>query len=333
MGYYEEIFEGKTSFNEEEEKELNDKLKKNNWFENQFNEAKSFTDFSTSIKESKDKEGNITYESHLIKPIVAFLNSLEGQGTLFLGIYSGGAGQNKFLDVRPINKKFIKGEEHLRNLILSGLGIYPFELNKPQIDPKKITFKKGFVFVVDVKRTNREATYYSRITDYIYQRHNNQSTKLSLIESFSFINSKIVPRIYLKYQIKDSEPDKIQIDLFCENRGFTPGKYVTGIIVLQHDENITVTHSELELKENTTTIKKYLFILGYPPGKLLAYPGLPMGVGSIIVQKKDTNSISIIKFEIKIFEDKGVSDQRLTLMLSDNRTLTVDYQESFKTYI
>jgi len=195
--YIEKIFEGKNNFSDEGLIELNSKLKSNYFIENQYNEAKTFGGKKTNSDNNFIKDNEELYEKHIIKPIVGFLNSIEGFGYLYLGISSGGPRESKFLNIEPVDKKIIKSEDILEQIIVDKLGIYPNLSDTYKLIIEKISFNSGAVFIVSIKKNKNNCIFYSRLTDNIYRRNSGSTKKLNFIESLRFIESIKSPKLSL----------------------------------------------------------------------------------------------------------------------------------------
>lgn len=311
--YFEKIFEGKIKFNNNELTKLNKKIKQEIFNENQFNEAKYF------LNEDKIRPNEELYETHIIKPIVSFLNSHEGFGNLYLGIHTGGSGKSKFLNIKPISNKIIKGEDDLRDLIFNKLGTLPIAHEKPKIEIKKVEFKSGNVFVVFVEMPNNYSVYYSRITDYIYKRNSDESKKLSLIESLQLIESKKNPRVSLKLTHKKlTRKDKfreITYGVELINKGLEPSFFTTGIIRIKFKGNNQTTikskPNSWELIESDASSSKYQFCHGMPPNFIPIYPIINSNLGDLVIRTKDFFELD---FVVKILDKKGMTSQKFSLI-------------------
>ncbi len=317
--YLQDIFEGKSKFNNDELTELNKKLKQGSFNEGQFNEAKYFHN------KDKIRSQNNLYEGHIIKPIVGFLNSYEGFGNLYLGIDTGGSGKSRFLDIKPINKKIIKGEDDLRDLIFNKLGVLPASPEKPKMEIKRIEFETGNVFVIFIEKTNNYSVYYSRLTDYIYKRNSDVTNKLSLIENLQLIESKKNPRLSLKLIPKKYTPidvgstkkknsTEITYDVKIINEGLEPSFFTTGMISIKFKGNnktkIKSTPSIWELTKSDDSLYKYQFYCGMPPQHMPIYPIINSSVGELVIS---TENFFNLDFEIKILDKKGITRQEFSL--------------------
>ncbi len=320
QSYLQDIFEGKSQFDEEELKELNKKIKQGSFNEDQFNEAKYFLNLE-KIRPTKE-----LHEGHIIKPIIGFLNSYEGFGNLYLGICTGGSGKSKFLEIKPISEKIIKGEDDLRDLIFNKLGALPMSHEKPQIKIKKIRFELGNVFIVFVERSNNYSTYYSRITDYIYKRNSDETKKLNLIESLQLIESKKNPRLSLKLIPKKPSPRKsvtvdgktiteITYDVELINEGLEPSFFTTGIILIKikGDNNTVIKRKPSTWQGNKSEASSYTyqFSCGMHPNHIPIYPRVKTSSGELVI---NTENFFDLDFEITILDKKGITEQKFSLV-------------------
>ena len=317
--YLQSIFEGKSKFSDDELRKLNKKIKKEFFNENQFNEAKYF------YNKNKIRSNEVLYETHIIKPIVGFLNSHEGFGNLYLGIDTGGSGKSKFLNIKPINKKIIKGEDDLRDLIFNKLGIFPTSHEKPKMEIKKIEFKTGNVFVVFIEKINNYSVYYSRLTDYTYKRNSDETKKLSMIENLQLIESKKNPRVSLKLKLKSVRPASTRVlrkrdttdfvyGVNLINEGLEPSFFITGIVLIKFMGNYNPTIKKSpwgEPIEKHGSWEKYQFNCGMPPREIPVYPTINFELGELIITTE--NHFFNLDFVIKILDKKGITEQKFSL--------------------
>jgi len=317
--YLQDIFEGKSKFSHTELAKLNRKIKREFYTENQFNEAKYFHNID-KIRRTQE-----LYESHIIKPLIGFLNSYEGFGNLYLGIDTGGSGKSKFLEIKPISNKVIKSEEDLRDLIFEKLGTLPISHEKPKIEIKKIEFKSGNIFIVFIERSNNYSAYYSRITENIYKRNMDETKKLSLIESLQLIESKKNPRLSLKLTPKNYNSEvigptenefftEITYDVEIINEGLEPSFFTTGIIHIKFKGNNQTTiknkPSIWRLIESDSSSCKYQFSHGMPPNPMPIYPIINSNSGKLVIRTKNFFDLDFI---IEILDKKGVTSQKFSL--------------------
>ncbi len=336
----------KIKFSLDEQEKLNEKLKKNNWIENQFNEAKFFNNID------KIRSDEVLYESHLIKPLVGFLNSLEGFGTLYLGIDTGGNGCPKFLGVKPIKKEIIKNEEALRSLIFDKLGILPYSIEKPKIEIEKIEFKEGNVFIVFIERKNNNSGYYSRITNQIYKRNADETNRFDLVDSLHFLESKKNPQLRLNFQpkmptteyrglLKQIAITNYVYNVVISNEGLEPGFFVTGIVevkINRHPEidvskkiNI-LTPNNWKFISQKEDLEIYQFNVGMNLNNAPIYPKIGMNFGEFKVNTEG-NTLDI-EIRSTIADTKGISEQEFNLGIKweeENKTISFGpHDEKFK---
>jgi hypothetical protein len=317
--YSREIFDGKDKFDDDELIKLNKKLKQETFNETQFNEAKYFHN------NGKIRANHELYEGHIVKPLVGFLNSYGGFGNLYLGIDTGGSGKSKFLEIQPINKKLIRGDEDLRKLIFDKLGTLPFSHEKPRVEIKKIKFKSGNVFIVFIERCNNYSVYYSRITDYIYKRNLDETKRLDLLESLQLVETKKNPRLSIELTPKSYNPvavgtikkkrvTEITYGVRILNEGMEPSFFTTGIVLIKFKENnktrIKAVPGGWRLIEERALFNKYQFDLGMGAQARPIYPTIGTFLGDLVITTEDFFDLDL---EIKILDKKGIASQSFSL--------------------
>ncbi len=316
-----EIFDGKESFDDEDLDNLNKTIKSMNLIENQFNEAKALG--------NKDKitDDENLYEDILIKPIIAFLNSFDGFGNLYLGISTGGQGNPKFLDIRPIEEKFIKNEEYLRNLITNKIGIIPKPYEFPKIEIKKIKFPSGNVFIINVSKTSNSLAYYSKLTNKVYKRSADQSSSLNLVETLQLIESKKNPQVRLKCKFLSVNPDhsifektkehEYAYELELINEGLEPSELITGLIQIspwpfsEYVPKIEFS-SPFISKRDESFPETYQFCYGIPSHSMPVYPIIPTLFGKLTLKIKPSLNFNL-NFKITIMDKKGITKQSFSI--------------------
>ncbi len=307
--YFAEIFDNKTKFETKEDLDkLNEKLKAGNWVENQYNEAKIITKL------------NEEYKNKIISEICAFLNSSEGQGTLYLGIE---AKNEIFTEIKPIDQKIIKDESHLRDIIKGNLGIYPKEFIFPVIDIKTITFIGGCAYILIVKNLDNTVVYYSKITDYIYQRHGKSTIKLSLKEQLSLIESKKIAKVFVRINREK--------DIFFYNEGVIPAKKVTTLITILCDRSLKINITgQNVIKQDNSVSDNLIFQInsGNLIGSILIYPVIPT-----VVAKLSVSGQGFFKMQMKTYEENGYSEQNVSFSYIADELSLIESKEDYYTYI
>lgn len=335
--YFIEIFDENTSFNTAEKfAAIQNRIKQGNCFENQYNEAKViYPNLELWVKNKND-----LLESQIIKPIVGFLNSIEGNGTLYLGIDTNdhqGTRNKKFEKIVPVIGDIIKDKYILEKMIfhISGgnIGIYPNNLNPPEIRINSISCCCGNIFVINVQRKDNYGVFFSKITNKIYKRSNDDTYALNLQEQINFIESKRIARITVNSQILNSNDASI-LQFSYINKGNMLAKHIHNRMQIFADQKITL---ETTIKTATGTIKEkpvvkstinkenkllnyyiYDFLAGYPPKTLYLYPEVSMVLCDVMVSGKGVFSV---RFDI--YEDKGKSIQIFRYKLEDNNLIQI----------
>jgi hypothetical protein len=337
IDYFIDIFAGNISFNTKEEFDvIQNKIKHGNWIENQYNEAKVIS----PNKEFWVKHKNDLLESHIIKPIIGFLNSIEGNGTLYLGINTNdgkGIRNKKFEKIVPVSRDIIKNQHILEKMIFSksggNIGVYPSLSEEPNIYITEISFENGNVYVINVQRKYSNSTFYSKITNKIYKRSNDDTYALNLQEQINFIESKKIARITVNSHILNTN-DKPILKFSYINKGNMLAKHIHNRMQIFSDPYITFETTiktatgtinekptaESILNKNNKLLNNYIydFLAGYPPKTLYLYPNVPMVLCDI---KASGKGIFSIRFDI--YEDKGKSIQVFRYKLEDNNVIQI----------
>lgn len=309
--YFTEIFDNKTIFETKEELDkLNEKLRAGSWNENQYNEAKTISKLDDSQK------------NNIISEICAFLNSSEGRGHIYLGIE---AKDEKFTEIKPIDSKIITGESHLRDIIRGNLGIFPKEYICPQITINTINFPNGNLFILNVENVDNTVVYYSKITDYIYQRHGHSCIRLSLKEELSIIESKKVAKVFIKIDSKG------HIDFY--NAGIVPAKRITSVITITKDQTLglnIVGHSVRKLSNSDSEQQIFQIDIGNSVGNILVYPEVLTNIAKLSVSGN-----GFFEMDIITYEENGYSKQKMSFDFYDEelQLQDKDIKEDYFTYI
>jgi hypothetical protein len=330
--YFTEIFDGKTIFNTEDElNNLQNKIKAGNWHENQYNEAKLII----PNKKSWDLENkaNLLLESQIIKPIVGILNSIEGNGTLYLGIDTNdgnGPRNNKFEKIVPVIQDIIKDKSSLQSLIYvksgGNVGIYPNYSEPPEININSISCFNGNIFIVNVQRKDNNCVFYSKITNKIYKRYNDNTVELNLQEQIAFIESKRIAKIIISSNIKSNN----LLELSYINKGNQLGKHIHNRMQVFCSENVNFEvyirklkgkqlkkpEGIFELTPSNNLINQHIifdFIAGYPPSTLYLYPNIFVSLCDIQISG---DGIFNIRFDI--YEDKAKTIQTFRYKIENN---------------
>jgi hypothetical protein len=192
-------------------------LLQNKYHENNIFEAKTiFKDlYEYTYKDQQNKKfaEYPILETHILKPIISFLNSIDGEGLLALGIKTE-MQTSTCIKIEGIDSKVINNEQQLKSLILTNLG-YIGKKQEPNIEIKSIIYtenndifneknetSKKQIFLIEVNRINYKDIFYSKISNLIYIRRNDSSYKLDLTlpEAIEFIEKKRCAQIFVNFK-------------------------------------------------------------------------------------------------------------------------------------
>jgi len=255
-------------------------------------------------------------ENCITKPILGFLNTIEGNGLLILGIESKAG---LAVSIKPINGGIIKDEEQLRSIIASTISSIPRYKQFPKLTFYKTQVNGGNVFFVEIERVDDNCVYYSKITDYSYIRNNDETRRLRLDETLDLIARKNFPQIFVKLEVSKKSSKEFLYDMAFTNEGLEPGRYVMAMIGLFYNDgsNASLEGKGLDdianLNLGRTIAKKlYQTTTAYPPDSLLLYPEGLTHFGKLKIIPAQ-NGYFHIEVHVQIQEEKGVTEQKIVL--------------------
>ncbi|MFA4887723.1 MAG: hypothetical protein WC595_05905 [Candidatus Nanoarchaeia archaeon] len=302
--------------------EVEEKLIKNKYKESQIFDAKAIKTIEEDFK-----------ESHLIKPVISFLNSKEGRGLLCLGVSTGGKRNNICEKIVPIKAEVIVNGERLRALISDNVGTIPvvhdnFSMNIEVVSDQTM----GNIFLVEVEIKDRNCVYYSKISDYVYVRNNDESKKLTLPEEIVFINEKIVPRIILYADQMKEQEEGVRFNLAYRNEGLKPGKQVSTIIVI-HSSNKELKPTIKGMGVSSLSglnIGEYESFQINLPSTSLIYPKLPTFFAHLFIPTKNDFKCYI---QAEIYESSGKTIQEILISYENKKEKIEELKRDFISYL
>jgi len=298
-----------------------------------YKESSNFECKAIYLKINKDGITNESLESAIIKPLVGFLNSISGMGLLCLGI---GTIDGKTERIIPIKRGIIKSQEQLRAIILSNIKSTPISNNLPELIIEEINIdENNHLFLVETKRLDDYCIYYSKITEYAYLRQNDETKRLTLPDALDFLAKKNFPRVFVRMDTKPVETrNGYEWGIVHINEGFEPGRYITTVIRIFYNDNIKVDLDGAGVVDitdkNIDSKKAYRITMGYPPDTILAYPNLTTICGKLRVYSKEDFFIQI---KVEIYENKGKTDQFITIVNFDGNLSVEEKIKTFKPYL
>ncbi|MBI2084887.1 MAG: hypothetical protein HYT70_04750 [Candidatus Aenigmarchaeota archaeon] len=265
---------------------------------------------------TKMEQQNI--EGNIIKPLVAFLNRIEKESSLLiLGIRTNGP---KPSHITPIKKELIS-EEKLRSWITTYTGSIPSYKTFPSFRIIEIGCPPNSesIFLIEINPFE-DVLFYSKISDTVYTRRGSESSRLTLSEILSLIESKRYPinMIDVKQKEYRREGDKnhFTFDIIFTNIGASPSTNVTCYLKfniakgLEEHVSIRVDKTKFikDLTElNTSYFKSYAFYLarvmdGHEP----MYPAVNyFSESPLVISISDENEIICYS---SIYDQKGISN-------------------------
>ena len=254
-------------------------------------------------------KGSITKETHIVAPIVGFLNSFNKEGLLILGLKTESR-NNLITEIVPIKDSTIKNEEHLENIILGNIAAYKNSFIKPNLNIKMLSFDSGNVFLIHVKNQEISAIYLSKISNNLFIRNNGSTNKLGILEGIQYINSQVKSELYLDID----GPINNKFSIFVYNKGFAPGKYVS-IVIKSNKKDISFSNSNFnDISHINDSIITYQMFVGYPPNTSLIYPNFRLFCGYLIIDADVKN----IDFDIIIHEEKTYTQEKISLIYDNS---------------
>jgi len=250
-------------------------------------------------------------ENCITKPTIGFLNTINGDGLLILGIESK---VGRAISIKPISEGIIKNEEHLRAIITSSLSSIPYCKDFPELIIHKIPIDGGNIFLVEIKRLDDNCVYYSKITDYAYMRRNDETIRLTLGETIDLIARKNFPQIFIYLGEFSESHNELVCNLGLVNEGLESGRSTSTMIGFFCRDELDITLEGANVSDisdkNPRYRKAYQFTGGYPPQTLLIYPKSVMySVKLKIKPKKNFN----LELEVTTHEEKGFTRQNFTI--------------------
>ena len=175
----------------------------------------------------------------IMKSVVGFLNSDEGEGILILGI----RGKERAEELACIPRKLLghnkdAAESKLRNWVFSYLASIPPMITPPRLIVRVFDCREcglgcseGWITLVYVKRAF-DALYYSKLDDAAYQRRGSETRRLSLEEALHVVSAKRQPIVIVLMELKKVEENKVRLNLLMRNIGSIPTNVAVSLITI-----------------------------------------------------------------------------------------------------
>ena len=270
----------------------------------------------TSLVECKRVNG-LNY-SYAIKTVIGFLNKPENNsgGLLMLGI---DAPKGVIEKIEPIRNNDFK-QNTLRNKLTEDIKSIPSVNRTYTLDIIEVPVADGgYVTLVEARKTDPNAVFYSKSENSSYIRHSDTTIKWPLGDMFQTALTKNYPIVYPVLTLETAIPignniTKYSINSLLRNSGTSPGK---DVVILLKFYNPT-GNSRLSL----TKIEGYNASSADPPyikklekdilqinGKPI-YPNLDLILGSFEINLDSESSLTIDSFT---YESRGITTKRFML--------------------
>lgn len=275
-------------------------------------------------------------EEIIIKPLVAFLNKFSSEGgVLILGIKD----KNHLpVELVPAEPKIFT-PERLRNWISNYISTIPSTKDSPDIEIKNIDVNGKIVTLIEVHPKDFNTVYFSRLTNDVYIRKNDESVLCTLDETMRMTEEKIIAKVFVDLKVIEKEEIdenwvKYQIEFQYINEGNKPGEWVRLLLEFQMKQG---TPADIQIQS--------LPAPGYwkPVGSLKAFSsGFQQdSYTKDVIYSKGVVGYKIGKLEIKIaktalaemiintFEYKGFMSQVFSISAKEINEIT----REFRSYI
>ena len=242
------------------------------------------------------KEIRVQYKEsikeQILKSIVGFLNSAEGEGLLIVGV-----SDNK--EIRGIIKAHLD-KEKIRNWIRDGVGSVPRAIAPPEYDIMEVDVGEDkYVYLIEVHKKD-DVVYFSRDSGCAYVRIGDSTNRLNLSESLELVAKKSLAKPYVIFEvidIKQVSQDEIELTLkpIVRNIGSKPAFYMTAVIEVTGKGilNSWTVDQIIKVEDHI-----FQFTAGFAPLTIPAYPTNELNIRGVIVLK--LNPLLSSKLEIRV---------------------------------
>jgi len=250
-------------------------------------------------------------KEQILKSIVGFLNSAEGEGLLIVGVS---------------NKKEVKGvprphlnKEKIRNWLRDGIGSVPRAITPPEYEIVEVSVgEDGYVYLIEVHKKD-DVVYFSRESGCAYVRVGDSTNRLNLNESLDLVAKKSLAKPYIIFEVEivHRGDDGIVLALHPElrNIGAKPALYVTIVIAVASNSAIIEAYS----RGGITKLSDYTFQLttGFPPFTAPSYPGVDGTFDNKEIRLKLKKGFNKIFVVVNCYEQEVKSTAIYSLLESD----------------
>lgn len=274
------------------------------------------------IKNLNDK----TKEDQIVAPLIGFLNALEGNGLLILGIKDE---KGIPTEIEQIDSSLIRNAEQLRSIITDSIAALPRirEFFRLSIVPV-LTKGNGKIYLIETERTDECCVYYSKITQRAYLRRNDETLALTLPEILEMVARKNFPKIFVRFYRKMETESGFIFNVAFVNEGLKPGRYVMALIKFFYENDFDVTLQGTTVQDvsdlNPGPRKTYQVEKQF--GTSLVYPVQFNVFGELRISPRKDFQMTIA---VRVYENEGITTQEIK-MRSENNNISI--RESFKQF-
>jgi len=260
----------------------------------------------------KDSEGNDKKEDVLIKPLVAFLNKFSSEGGLLvLGVSAQDGIPEK---IATANKGFFSSEQ-FRSWIHGNISAMPSFRDFPQLNLKEIAINGNSIFLIEIHPKDIYTVYYSKITNNVYQRKNDESMSISLPDVFKLVSEKICAKVFIDVNEVSKKPQGILTELYLGfsfiNEGVKPGEWVKALLSFKVSKgqrgNVRIfsVNASWGKRHPLTENEIYAFIIDEWLRHII-YPKVLFSIGEIGLYLGNDEEISL---NVTVYEKEGMTEQ------------------------
>jgi len=278
------------------------------------------------ITERKNAKGLI------LKSLIGFLNSIEGQGLLIVGVSDD-------KQIRGVSPEYVNRQK-IVNWIRDSISAIPPAVIPPYLDFVEIEAGEGkYVYLIEVKRED-DVVYFSRESGCAYVRIGDSTKRLNLDEALELVAKKSFARPCIIFEVEKvretSEDVVLMLHPKIRNVGAKPAFYVVALIDIMQNPAVIETrvHSRNQLKK----LSDYLFQLNaaFLPLSPPSYPGVDSTFNDKI-ELKIKKGFNQIGLTCTCFEREVMSTAAYFLyekdILSKDEFELLPYKPIFRPYV
>jgi len=278
----------------------------------------------------KDLEDNDKKEAVLIRPLVAFLNKFSSEGGLLL---LGMSDKDGVPDKLAPTRKGLFSEDQFRSWIHSYISSIPTIRDFPQLNIKEITINSNSIFLIEIHPIDIYTVYYSKISNNVYQRKNDESMSISLPDVFRLISEKISAKVYIDIKEVSKKPQDLYTQIYLRfsfiNEGVKPGEWVRAVLSFKLVEgqqgNVRINSMQTNWKRRDPLIGNEIPTFDIDEWlRHIIYPKVPFdnGVLELILGNDE-----VIDLEVIVYEKEGAAVQKFSITSQGINHVSSEYRK------